>query len=73
MRRSPFPWEVSLAEMDPTESGGVRMETKASLEAPLTSEAGMLLVGGDMQMRQEKLQRSGDLHNGEWRHLHVAL
>lgn len=54
--------------MDPSESGVVLMETKASLEAPLTNEGGELSVDGEMQMRQqaqEKLQSSGDVHNGE--------
>lgn len=54
--------------MDPNESGGVQMETKAQLEAPLTNEAGQLLMGGEMQTKQqvqEKLQSPGDIHNGE--------
>lgn len=50
--------------MDRNESGGVQMETKGHLEAPLTNakEAGDHLVEVEMQ---EKLQSAGDFHNGE--------
>lgn len=53
------------AEMDRNESGGVQMETKGRLEAPLTNakEAGDHSVEGEMQ---EKSQSAGDIiHNGE--------
>lgn len=51
--------------MDRNESGGVQMETKGRLEAPLTNakEAGDQSVEGEMQ---EKSQSAGDIiHNGE--------
>lgn len=54
--------------MDPNESGGVHMETKAQLEAPLTGEVRELSVDDKTQTRQqvqEKLQSPGDIHNGE--------